>query len=321
MTIRWRAINSAKGAELQPLEPDEGALRLMRRLDEGGYRALAALMDGRPEVELWVDDQGPDAEFLAYFPGLRSLSLRSLRITSLDGVRHVAPTLEALHVGDFLKRLSLRPLAGLTGLTSLSLTGGFRDLEVLSELTSLESLAIGAVDLRLLLPLTRLGDFTSGLGRIANFDLLPDVGRLEAIELYRVRELRDVSALGSIPSLRRLSLESMSAIERLPSFAHSPELKRVHLDTMKGITDLAPIAAAPNLEELLLIEMCQLTAEHLRPLVGHPTLRRGVWGFCSVRKNREAYDLLPLGDPPYGHPAFTAWAKQRAAAKAQPADR
>jgi hypothetical protein len=29
----------------------------------------------------------------------------------------------------------------------------------------------------------------------------------------------------------------------------------------------------------------QLTPESLRPLIGHPTLRSGIWGFGSFRKN------------------------------------
>ena len=73
---------------------------------------------------------------------------------------------------------------------------------------------------------------------------------------------------------------------------------------MKGITDLAPLADAPNLEQLRLIQMCQLEPEALRPFIGHPTLKDGTWGLCSDRKNIAAYDLLPLGDPPFNHPTF-----------------
>jgi hypothetical protein len=37
---------------------------------------------------------------------------------------------------------------------------------------------------------------------------------------------------------------------------------------------------------------------------GHPALQRGIWGFGSLKKNAAAYDVLPLGDPPYGHPRW-----------------
>jgi hypothetical protein len=75
---------------------------------------------------------------------------------------------------------------------------------------------------------------------------------------------------------------------------------------MRGITDLTPIADAPKLELLRLIEMCQLEPEALRPFIGHPTLRDGTWGLCSDRKNIAAWDLLPLGDPPFNHPKSLA---------------
>ena len=80
----------------------------------------------------------------------------------------------------------------------------------------------------------------------------------------------------------------------LPTFAGASSLTRVALDAMKGITDLSGLADAPALEELWLVEMPQLEPEALRPLVGHPTLRYGVWGLGSVRKNDAAYELLPL---------------------------
>jgi hypothetical protein len=51
----------------------------------------------------------------------------------------------------------------------------------------------------------------------------------------------------------------------------------------------------------MLIGMCQLDAESLRPLIGHPTLRAGIWGFCSNKRNFAAQDLLPLPPEPFGY--------------------
>ncbi len=118
------------------------------------------------------------------------------------------------------------------------------------------------------------------------------------MDLYRLRGPHDLAALARIPTLRYLLLASTRSITSLPSFADSPELRWVALDEMRGITDLRPIAAAPNLETLLLIGMPQLEAEDLRRLVGHPTLRAGIWGLGSMRRNAAAQDLLPL--PPSG---------------------
>jgi hypothetical protein len=117
--------------------------------------------------------------------------------------------------------------------------------------------------------------------------------------------------LGSLPSLRVLQLQSMSTITELPSFRGAERLRTLVLDTMKGIADLRPVAEAPALEELLLVAMAHLEPDALRPLVGHPTLRRGVWGFGSDRKNAEAWELLPLGEPPFNYERWKARPRRR----------
>jgi hypothetical protein len=194
--------------------------------------------------------------------------------------------------------VSLGPLRGLAGLRRLGVTGTWRDPDTLSSLTTLERLWIGTVDVERLLPLERLERFESGLGTIRHLERLPEVGRLELVELYRLRGQHDLAPLSEIATLRYLVLASTRSITRLPSFGASPALRWVALDEMRGITDLRPIADAPNLEVLLLIGMGQLQPDDLRPLVGHPTLRAGIWGLGSQRKNLLAQDLLPL--PPSG---------------------
>jgi hypothetical protein len=112
--------------------------------------------------------------------------------------------------------------------------------------------------------------------------------------------------IGAAMKLRELRVQSMSAVTELPSLRDLSHLRRVALDTMKGITDLRPVADAPALEELFLVAMCHLDPIALRPLVGHPSLRKGIWGLCSDRKNAEAWDLLPLGDPPWNYEGWKA---------------
>jgi hypothetical protein len=70
---------------------------------------------------------------------------------------------------------------------------------------------------------------------------------------------------------------------------------------MKGLTHLSPFAEAPNLEILSLIDMRHLQPEALRPFVGHPTLRAGIWDLGSRRKDFAAQDLLPLPPEPFGY--------------------
>jgi len=194
--------------------------------------------------------------------------------------------------------VSVRPVAETMDLRRLGINGPWKDLDTLGALTRLERLGVGSIDVAILRPLTGLRRFTSGLGTVRSLELLPEIGRLEFIELYRLRGPHDLAPLGRLAELRYLVLEATRSITSLPSFAACVDLRWVALDEMRGITDLRPIAAAPNLEVLLLVGMPQLDVEQLRPLVGHPTLRAGVWGLGSIRRNDAAQALLPL--PPSG---------------------
>jgi len=303
---RWRVIDAAGGDEaFGPLEPDESKVRVTDPLDSESYVRIAKLIAARADVQLWIDNRATDLEMLSFFPGLRRLGVTSLRLASWEGLRHVAGSLSELHMGDTLRPVSIAPMAQLRSLTALGLHGPVRDVEAIGGLRGVEDLQLRSVtmpDLTLLLPMSGLRSLLIGLGGTADLSLLPRLAALEELELWRIRGMRDVSVLGSLPRLRRLTLQSMSAVTHLASFRDAHGLRRLALDTMKGITDLRPVAEAPALEELLLVSMTHLGPESLRPLVGHPTLRRGVWGFGSTRKNVAAYDLLPLGDPPYGYP-------------------
>ncbi len=306
----YRIVETGFSAsEMPPLAPDEAAFRVHGPLSDDEYRILAGHLAARPDAWLHLFDQSPDVECLRFFPGLRRLMVTNLRLVSWDGLRHVNGALEHLAMGDTtLRPVSIAPIGELASLRTLGLAGPVRDAESISRLQGIEELHLRSVtlsDLSPLLAMPRLRLLYLGLGGTADLSLLTDLPALEDLELWRIRGLRQLSVLGSLPSLRVLRLQSMSAITELPSMAGAAALKVLALDTMKGIRDLSPVAAAPALEELLLIDMPQLGPESLRPLVGHPTLRRGIWGFGSLRRNAAAYDVLPLGDPPYGHARWT----------------
>jgi hypothetical protein len=301
--MRWREIRTPGADELEtPLEADEEAIRVLAPLDARGADRVAEAIAERPETALWLEDRSERLGILSAVPGLRRLRLHSLNLESLDGLAS-APGLTELVLGDTLRRLSLRPIADLAGLRRLAINGTWKDPETIGTLTGLERLGIGSIDLDLLRPLVNLRRFESGLGTVRSLPLLPEIGRLELVELYRLRGPHDLAPLGRIATLRYLVLASTRSVTSLPSLAACPDLRWIALDEMRGLHDLRPIADAPNLEVLLLIGMSQLDAESLRPLVGHPTLRAGVWGFGSDRRNAAAQDLLPLPPEPWNYPA------------------
>ena len=311
MIARFRFIEAGRDPALLALESDENAYRVRDQLTDGEYEILASHLAARPDAWLWLENGCTEIEVLRLFPGLRNLQVTSRRLESWSGIRHVADTLEHLVVGETtLKQpISIAPLGLATGLRSLYLIGPVADADAIARMTHMEDLTLRSVtlpDLSVLRPMHGLTRLRLLLGGTKDLRELPDLPALDDLELWRIRGLRDVGILGSLPRLTRLSLQAMSGITELPSLRDARGLRRLALDTMRAITDLRAVADAPALEELLLIAMNQLTPASLAPLIGHPTLRSGVWGLGSTRKNIAAYDLLPLGDPPFGHPRWVA---------------
>lgn len=301
--------------ELSPLVPEHTTVQISSRLTDEEFQRLADFMADYPHVRLRVfggyGGSITDLEFLRFFPRLRHFAVDAIYdLQSLDGIRHLGEELESLLIGwTRTKRFSLRTLVRFRALRTLYLEGQQKDFAAVGELESLEDLTVRSIslpDLSALLPLRRLASLDMKLGGTRNVALLPRIGQLTYVELWRVRGLEDVSALADIETLERFFVQTLKGVTELPSFARSTRLQSAGLDTMRGITDLAPLAEAPNLERLMLVSMCHLQPEALLPFVGHPSLRDGSWGLCGDRKNIAAYDLLPLGDPPFNHPKSTA---------------
>ena len=289
--------------DLAPMVPEHTTVQIRTRLTDDEFRRLARFMEDYPQVRLRVyggyDGSIGDLEFLRFFPALRRFSVDALyELPSLDGLRHLSDGLEDLVIGRTRsRRFSLRTLTRFPGLRRLLLEGQQKDIEALGQLPALEDLQLRSIslpDLSPLLPLERLRFLAIKLGGTSELGLLPRIGQLEYVELWRIRGMRDVAPLAGVVSLRGFFLQSMTSVERLPSFGRSVALRSAMLYTMRGITDLAPLAAAPSLESITLIEMCQLQPEDLRPFVGHPALRRATLGLCSDRKNTAAKELLGL---------------------------
>jgi hypothetical protein len=303
---QWRVVDMhTDPAALGPLGDDENAVRITETLTHARYEAIAELLGTRPEVMLWVDNQGaPDLRMLRFFPGLRRLRITNAWLTSWEGLHHVAETLEWLFVDSTLKRLSIAPIGDLDRLRLFGLEGPVRHAETIARLDTLEDLRLRSVtmpDLSPLGPMRHLRSLYVGLGGTTDLSVLPDLPALEELELWRIRGLRDLSPIGGALRLRTLHLQAMGGVTALPSMRGLRKLRRVVLDAMKGIVDLRPVAEAPALEELLLASMCQLEPDAVRPLIGHRTLRNGIWGLCSDRKDVEAWELLPFGDPPLNY--------------------
>ena len=274
-----------------PLEPDCKVVQFDRPLAPAELEKAAALMRGRPGVELYVyGNASRDLDFLRYFEDVRRLNLHLYELEDISGLSHLKGRLEELNFGNTRRNFSLRFLESLPSLTKLFLVGHKKDIGVVQSLHGLSSLGLSGItlpDLTVVEPLAHLRDFQLFLGGTRNILGLRRLPQLENLFMMRITKMSDLSVLQELKSLKTLRLDWMRNVTSIPSFAALSQLEKVELDTMKGLTDLSPIAAAPALRRLSISAMPQLDAESFRCFVGHPCLAE-LYGYTGKKSTNDA---------------------------------
>jgi len=291
--------------QLQPLDPRCRVVQFYRPLAPGEYPRVASFLNDYPHVPLRIyghEGMDIDLEFLREFPRLQQFQVNVHNLVSLDGLRHLPPTLTYLGLGQTKsKRHSLSILNRFPGLTELFIEGHTKGFEAVGTLAKLRKLTLRSVTLPGLDVLTELPELRAldiKLGGTNNLTRLPELTKLQYLELWMIRGLTNLDAVASLGNLQYVFLQALKNVTALPSCRPLARLRRVHLETMKGLRNLQPVADAPALEELLVVDMPRLTPETFRPFVGHPRLKSATIGLGSARKNQAAEELL--GVPPAG---------------------
>ncbi len=288
----------------RPLQADERFVQFGRGGDDDFHRRVGRLVGDRTDVVTRYFDYGgvtgaQDLDFLRLMPQIRRFRVDAYALRSLDGLRFLRDDLAELSIGWTAKPLALAPIARFELLTTLAIERQHRGIDLISGFTRLEDLTLRSMtlpDLSLLLPLTNLRSLDIKLGGTKDLRLLPEIGRLEYLELWQILGLVDVDAIGDVVTLDHLFLQSLKRITRLPSFRRLERLRTVYLERLPGITDLSGVAEAPALDVLRLVDFRHASAEIVRPFIGHPTLREATWGFGTMARQLAARDMVPL-DP------------------------
>lgn len=280
-------------------------------LGEFDFRNINAFLQQRPDVTFrayGLDvDENANLDFLQFLPNLRHVSLdSSYRMTNFEGLRFLPAELQTLCLGQTKKKLSLNFLGRFKELRQLYLEGHQKDVEVVSQLTSLRKLYINSLklpDLTLFESLSRLIILGIYLGGTTNLAALPKIGEIRSLDLVQIRGLTDLSPLAEMPHLEYLLLQNLNRVEGLPSLKRLQHLKRVELTNVKGVTDLSPLLEVGQLEELAVYE-----ARHLKPaafdcLKGHPSIKRFSCSLGSQRADLSVIQLLGL-PPAESRPAI-----------------
>lgn len=167
-------------------------MQFSQALTESDVRTLSDWIGQDPSVTLRAcgsyDGSIRDLDFLRFFPSLHNFSGDALHhsLESSEGLGYLPASATLLVLGQTKKKLSLKPLAGFTGLCRLYLEGQSKDIDAFSNLTSLRNLTLRSItlpDLTVLQPLTQLWALDLKLGGTRDLTLLPTIGQLDYLEL------------------------------------------------------------------------------------------------------------------------------------------
>jgi hypothetical protein len=297
--------------QLSPLDAGCEVVQWFESLTDSELRQVARFMEQYPHVTIrrYGYDSLPNLRFLECFPYARKIQVDVFELQSFDGLESLNADLESLSLGQTRSKAhSLRVLQRFSKLRELYLESHTKHIEVLSELPELERLMLRSITLpnvSILLPLRKLWSLDLKLGGTTNLSMLPEVGRLQYIELWMIKGLADLSPIAEVSSLEYLFLQALKNVTSLPPMGRLPRLRRVHLETMKGVRDLSPLCEAQSLDTVLVLD-----ARHMRPkdfacLEQHPALKHAAIGLGSDRKNSAVSEMLMaagIASVPPDHP-------------------
>jgi len=153
--------------------------------------------------------------------------------------------------GRTIPSLDITPLAGLTNLTSLHLSGNnIRDIRPLADMTRLVTLGLDGNEISDLAPLTRLTQlrYLSLLDNQVS-DLTPLAGLPNLVSIWAtMNRITDIAPLANLTNLEMLSL-SVNQVSSVTPLAGLTNLRILALD-FNQISDITPLAGLTNLEFL-----------------------------------------------------------------------
>ncbi|MFM8400777.1 MAG: hypothetical protein ACKOAH_23365, partial [Pirellula sp.] len=176
----------------------------------------------------------------------------------------------------------------------LYLEGHSKNIEVLSELRDLEDVTLRSIttpDLQYLADLPKLWSLDIKLGGIRGFAGVEGKQSIKYLELWQVRDLRNVDVAGTLAGLQNLFLQSLPHVDSLPGLTDSTALRRIVLENLRGLCDFMALETAPALEEFALLDGTKQTPQQLLPVLSNPRVRRVSAFFGSERKNKEFSQL------------------------------
>ena len=259
-----------------------------------------------------------DLTFVERLPSLRKFSadclINTKGIESVTSLRN----LEVIGVGIFdlenfnflenvpigIKELYLHQTK--SGKPNISIIGRFSNLEILylekqqkgidaiQNLHKLKEITLRSMSTDSMDYLAGLEDLWSvdiKLGGIKKFDGLATLPKLKYLELWQIRDLKDLSFISVLTALQNLFVQSLKQVNKLPNLEKLTSLRRIYLENLKSLNDLSSLNNAPALEEFIYVMAQNQEPECLIPVLENRSVKRVFGRFGSHIKN-DRFDTL-----------------------------
>lgn len=247
----------------------ENKIEVLLRFADG-YETTSIIVKNSPE-------QNYDLSFLEYFPHIKGFSLTAYEFTNFSQFEYIPHDIEWLRIdASKSQKLSLSFLKRFNKLKSLSIEKHKKDIEVVSDLNTLEKLAIRSItmpDLKFAGKAEKLKSLEVRLGGTKNLDVLTYFEKLEYLELWAINKISNIDSIADTLNLKEIFLDQLSNVENVKSFKHLSSLKKLKLCRMKRLKSLEWLADAPTLQELSITQTSHLDIEAFKPLTRLTSLK------------------------------------------------
>jgi hypothetical protein len=245
-------------------------------------------------ADCMIDAEG--VENVGCLENLEYLSIGIWELESLEFLNEVPRNLKGLSLGwTKSKKPDLTPLSRFESLVKIYIEGHRKNIEVLSELTTLADVTLRSIstpDISYLRPLKRMWSLDMKLGGIKSLYAIAGMENIKYLELWQIKGLSDIGVISSLVGLQHLYIQSLPRVRCLPQMTRLKKLRRIYLENMKGLEDLHNLEYAPALEEFIHVSAQNMQLEDYQPLLRNRNLKRAWAGLGSWKKNKRFEELL-----------------------------
>jgi len=235
---------------------DEEHVSIAEEIRQGKIDGISLSHFGGAFGPTWSSEKDYDLSFLKHYSGIRALEVFLPSVTSIGAIAEHVSQIEFLSLGEFNKKtVSLKPLAKLHNLNSLSLVRNKKDIDSITCLTGLTDLSLTGYQekqIEHVADLINLEHLYLGFGTFEGLNAIKNLTNLQSLEILWVKKLHDLSSIERLPCLESLCLSTLKQVTCIPDISNLGRMKSLVLDTMNGLSSLSGIKGS-SITELAII--------------------------------------------------------------------